>query len=143
MVQLRTRVSAVIAGLIACVTLVLAQGTGTASAAASPWSAAYGPASAAGRYRGEPGPEPYSWDYVFDGQVENTGSGCYSVWFVVVYDLHFPRVTKAGTQCGAGAAPAHFRFPSWGVPTNVEVAVCKGSENYDDCGPWEFVATFW
>ncbi|MFF4546579.1 hypothetical protein [Streptomyces sp. NPDC001435] len=145
--RLRTPHGAVIAGLLACLALFLTQGTATASATAEPWSASYGPASTAGTwwYQYVDGSSPDRWDVVFDGQLTNTDSECYSTWFAVVYDMSPPVYTKAGTRCGAGTAPVHYSFPSygWSWTTNVYVTVCKGTTTHTDCAPLKWISTVW
>lgn len=143
--RLRGPHGVVVAGLLACLALFLGQGTATASAAARSWSASYGTASTAGTWAYEDGSSSDTWNVVFDGQLTNTGSECYSVWFDALVDVSPPAYAKAGTLCGAGTAPVSYSRPSYGLgsTTNVLVAVCKGSTAHDDCGTWQWISTVW
>jgi hypothetical protein len=145
MLRFRSRAShgAIVAGLLACLALLLTQGTATAApAAAQPWSAAYGTASTAGTLDYVVNAKEGRWDVVFDGRLTNTGGDCYSTWFATVYDFYPAVFTKAGTQCGTGTAPVRHSIPSyldyWN--TNAYVAVCKGTTTTTDCGPFEFIS---
>lgn len=143
MLRIRSRTSgALVAGLLACLALLFAQGTATAAPAAESWSASYGTASTAGTLDYVVNAEEDRWDVVFDGHLTNTGGECYSTWFATVYDLYPPVFTKAGTRCGAGTAPVRHSLPSYGDSwnTNAYVAVCKGTTSHTDCGPFEFIS---
>jgi opacity protein-like surface antigen len=103
-----------------------------ASPAANTWGVSYQTAHAGGSYTVTS--EFLTRTYTIDGQLTNTGSGCYHVLYLVQNDLAgYGQSSEA--QCGTGTLPLHFSA-SVSVLGAVSVAVCAGQpDDNRSCGP--------
>jgi hypothetical protein len=119
---------------------LLALGVGTAQAqpaspAANTWGVSYQTAHAGGTYT-------VTSDFLFviytiDGQLTNTGSGCYHVLYLVQDDLTVYGSSSAA-QCGPGTLPLHFSGYVTGGLGAVSVGVCAGQpDDNNSCGPFQ------
>jgi len=70
---------------------------------------------------------------VLRGQLKNSGSDCYSVWFQFTNDFMPRPPQKHVTQCGRGTVLIDFQLPSYRPTTTGTTFVCKG-QDLKDCG---------
>jgi opacity protein-like surface antigen len=118
---------------------LLALGAGTAQAqpvspAADSWSVSYQSAHAGGTYSVTS--DFLYRTYTIDGQLTNSGSGCYHVLYLVQDDLAGYGQSSAA-QCGSGTLPLHFSA-SVSVLGAVSVGVCAGQpDDNNSCGPFQ------
>ncbi|MEV5883663.1 hypothetical protein AB0L74_13245 [Streptomyces sp. NPDC052020] len=105
-----------------------------------PWSVSHGTATASGDRWTERGSTGFP-DLVIRGTLANSGTECYSVWFRWMYDLAPAQPRKHVSQCGTGTAPVETRL--FYLPTYTgSVAVCRGTTDTSDCGPWQSVTSW-
>lgn len=108
-----------------------------------PWSAHHGTATASGTRWTERGDNGTLFPaLVVRGELQNTGTGCYSVWVQWTHDLAPAPPHKQATRCGPGAAPVAYRLPSYSLTTTGSLFVCKGDKNTTDCGPHESLTSW-
>ncbi|MBR8642194.1 hypothetical protein KEF29_29855 [Streptomyces tuirus] len=103
------------------------------TAADGDWTASYGTARAAGTSWTEPG-TIFVRPLVIKGELENTGSDCYSAWIEFTQDLTPGLPAKNATQCGPGTTLVDYRLALPSVRT-VSIKICRGSTDMADCGP--------
>lgn len=128
-------------GCLLLTTAVTASADDSRPAAAVEWSAGLETATAAGERWLEPTDDVISSDLVLEGTLTNTGSGCYAVWTRFVFDFMPGPVRKQAEICGPGTAEVNVRQVYW-VTTTGGLTVCKGTENTEECAPWESI-THW
>jgi hypothetical protein len=125
---------------------LLALGVGTAQAqpaahaqpaapAANTWGVSYQTAQAGGTYTIKM--DFFQVTYTFDGQIANSGSGCYHIHYVVQDDFNlYPGSTAA--QCGPGTLPVQFSGYLFTGLGGVSVELCSGQPDENtNCGPYE------
>lgn len=100
------------------------------------WSAGHESATAAGeRWIEPPG------NLVISGKLSHTGEGCYSVWTRFVNDLAPGPLRKQAEVCGSGTVDVKVR-QAYRLTTTGRLAVCKGTEDVRDCGPWQNITSW-
>ncbi|ORT59398.1 hypothetical protein [Streptomyces sp. CB03238] len=100
------------------------------------WSAGHGGATAAGDRWIE-----QSGNLVLSGTLSHTGEGCYSVWTRFVNDFAPGPLTKLAEVCGPGTVAITARH-AYRLTTTGRLAVCRGTENVQDCGPWHTITSW-
>ncbi|MFJ2821570.1 hypothetical protein ACIO7M_10690 [Streptomyces toxytricini] len=78
---------------------------------------------------------------VAEGRLANTGEGCYSVWARFQFDFVPTPPRKQATVCGNDTVDVRVT-QSYMPTTTGSIAVCKGSENARDCGPWQSLTSW-
>ncbi|MGW9071524.1 hypothetical protein ACWGQT_19040 [Streptomyces yangpuensis] len=110
------------------------------SAAGLPWSAGHGTATASGTRWLEKGSGILTSTLAVEGELKNTGPGCYSLWSMTIHDFAPMPARNIATQCGPGTKPVSFK--AYYAPTTTgSVYVCKG-EGAQDCGQQISVTTW-
>ncbi|WDV51851.1 hypothetical protein PV963_16440 [Streptomyces coeruleorubidus] len=71
-----------------------------------------------------------------EGELRNTGSGCYTLWIQWTVDLTVGPPFKMGTQCGPGSVPVRFEKPG-GLGTTW-VKICRDTQ-HTDCSPIQYL----
>ncbi|SFL33866.1 hypothetical protein [Streptomyces pini] len=139
---MRTRTAAT-ATATAAVALLAATAVpaNAAAPAAVGWSVQHGTAAATGERWTEPSGGWPSSTLVIEGELTNTGAGCYSVWTRFVYDLAPGPVRKHAEICGPGSVEVDVRQSYW-ITTTGSITVCRGTEDTSDCGTWRSVTTW-
>jgi hypothetical protein len=134
--------AAVITGISAVLLGTPASAVATESARASgpvPWSAQYATASASGeRWTEGTGPTP---TLVIKGKLSNSAEGCYSLWTKFNADLVPGVPRKQAELCGPGSVPVEVRR-SYSFTTTGSLTVCRGTQNTQQCGPWQSVTSW-
>jgi hypothetical protein len=134
--------AAAITGISAVLLGTAASAVATESAGASgpvPWSAPYATASASGeRWTERTGPTP---TLVIKGKLSNSAEGCYSLWTKFNADLVPGVPRKQAELCGPGSVPVEVRR-SYSFTTTGSLTVCKGTQNTQQCGPWQSVTSW-
>jgi hypothetical protein len=102
-----------------------------ASAAPIPWSVSHGTATADGTRWLERGSGVGS-TLVLEGELRNTGAGCYSLWSITRRDFIPSAPRKLATQCGAGSKPVETKI-SYSLTTTSSVQICQ-DEDRVNCG---------
>ncbi|GAA1564161.1 hypothetical protein GCM10009678_54070 [Actinomadura kijaniata] len=93
----------------------------------TPWSVGYDTANASGTRWYENG-------YLTgQGNLQNTGSGCFTLWGFYTVDFSYYYV-KHATQCGPGSAPVSIQQDA-SMLTSARLMICRGTEDVSDCGP--------
>ncbi|MFI8392786.1 hypothetical protein [Streptomyces sp. NPDC085540] len=114
---------------------------GSPSAAAGlPWSATHGTATAGGSRWLEKAAGILSSTLVVEGEIKNTGFGCYSLWTMTVHDLAPGPARKVATQCGPGTEPVSFKT-SYAPTTTGYVHICKDDAS-GGCGQQTSITTW-
>ncbi|MCX2925735.1 hypothetical protein [Streptomyces sp. NEAU-W12] len=121
---------------------VLAAGTsaaaadtaGSAATSAVEWSAGHGSSTASGVRWTEKSGSGIGSALVVEGELENAGPECYSVWVRWTRDLAPLPYTKSATRCGTGSAPVGLRLDPYWPTTTGYLKVCRGTEDTRDCG---------
>ncbi|MFD5479972.1 hypothetical protein [Streptomyces hawaiiensis] len=108
--------------------------TGSAAASAVEWSAGHGSSTASGMRWTEKSGSGTGSALVVEGELENTGPECYSVWIRWTRDLIPLPYTKSATQCGTGSATVGLRLDPYRPTTTGYLKVCRGTEDTRDCG---------
>ncbi len=106
-----------------------------APAAAAPveWVAAHSTAAASGSRWTE---QDVIWPaLIIEGELRNTGTGCFSVWVRWIHDFSPSPYARHATQCGDEAAPVNIRLSPYLPTTTGQLKVCRGTEDTTDCGP--------
>ena len=96
------------------------------------WSATHGTATASGLRWTEPRSDIGN-RLVVEGDLKNTGSGCYSVWVRWIHDLAPGPERLQTTVCGSGSVPVDVVLDMYWPTTGGYLRVCKGKTN-TDCG---------
>lgn len=110
-----------------------AAGPAPSTAAPVEWSAAHGSAAASGiRWTEQDGIRSA---LVIEGELRNTGTGCFSVWVRWIHDFFPSPYTRHATQCGDEIAPVNLRLSPYLPTTTGQLKVCRGAEDTTDCGP--------
>jgi hypothetical protein len=134
--------AAVAATTALAVTSLLAAPSAAAAPAADPpppgWVAEWGPivhgtASSSGVSWSEDNPDSSYDDLFVEGELTNTGRGCYSLWVVWTDDFVVQYPKKYATQCGPGTAPVNIDW-HWNYTSGSRAFICRGTENTTDCG---------
>lgn len=130
------------AALSAC--LIVGPTASAAVAADDPakveWSAEYGTSTASGLRWVEPG-SVFSGQLMVQGNLENNGSGCYSVWTRWTRDMVPLPESRQATVCGTDSVPVDIKLDHYLPTTNGYLRVCKGQTNAD-CGE-SIILTSW
>ncbi|MFJ6721673.1 hypothetical protein [Streptomyces sp. NPDC091259] len=124
---------------VASAAAVLVAGS-PSSAAGVPWEAAHGSATAGGSRWLDKGTGVMSSTLAVEGELRNTGPGCYSLWSMTVYDFAPAPARKVATQCGPGTKPVSFTT-SYTPITTGSVYICK-DEATGDCGQRTSITTW-
>ncbi|SFB48055.1 hypothetical protein SAMN05216266_11388 [Amycolatopsis marina] len=134
------RLSTAMAGLACSASLGLALApTASAqetSADAVEWSTSHGTAEASGT-RWVEGSSIFDRELVVQGELRNSGDGCYSVWVRWIFDLAPGPERKNATVCGAGSVPVDIRGRYTTPTTTAYLRICRGETDVSDCGPTE------
>ncbi|SNX62956.1 hypothetical protein SAMN06272735_4753 [Streptomyces sp. TLI_55] len=69
-----------------------------------------------------------------NGEIQNTGTECFSVWVQWTRDFIPSPYTKHATQCGAGVSPVNLRLSPYQLTTTGRLKVCQGAADTTDCG---------
>ncbi|MFC4471903.1 hypothetical protein ACFPH6_46725 [Streptomyces xiangluensis] len=109
---------------------------GSSAVAAGGWSASHGTADASGTTRTVETGGVSGQRLAVEGELRNTGSGCYTLWIQWTVDLTPGPPFKMGTQCGAGSVPVRFEKPG-GLGTTW-VKICRDT-GHSDCGPIQYL----
>ncbi|MFG2004884.1 hypothetical protein ACGFNU_37635 [Spirillospora sp. NPDC048911] len=92
-----------------------------------PWSVGHGTATASGTRWYENG-------YLkAQGNLENTGSECYTLWGVWTLDFTY-YYAKHASLCGPGSAPVNISQDA-GMLSSAKLMICRGTQDVSDCGP--------
>ncbi|WP_329381403.1 hypothetical protein OG625_17220 [Streptomyces sp. NBC_01351] len=126
----RTLKSSVMA--VAAAATVLVGATTSAAAGGVPWKVDHGTATAEGTRWLEKGEGVLYSNLVIKGELKNTGSDCYSVWFQFNYDMAPGPGRKHATQCGPGTVEVNFTTMYRPLTTG-SVYICK-DEPGKGCG---------
>jgi hypothetical protein len=105
------------------------------------WAAGHQTAAAEGERWTEPGSTPLAGNLVLSGTLSNTSDNCYSLWTRFVFDLAPGPTRKQAEICGPGTVDVNVRH-AYQLTTTGYVTVCTGTENTNDCAPWENI-TWW
>jgi hypothetical protein len=119
---------------------VLLGATTSSAVTTYPWTATHGTATAAGTRWLEKGSGGLGTNLVVQGELKNTGPGCYSLWSATINDFIPVSTRKVATQCGPGTAPVSFSV-RYTYTTTSSVYVCK-DEVAQDCGPRTSMTTW-
>lgn len=134
-----TAAAAITGSLLIAATPAVAAPTATTEVQASDpieWSVTHGTATSTGERWMERETGKIFPDLVLDGQLENTGEGCSSVWIRFQFDMAPVMPVKHAEVCGAGTAEFNLR-QQYMPTTTASLSVCEGTENTQDCAPWE------
>ncbi|MFD4245817.1 hypothetical protein ACFWP3_30120 [Streptomyces sp. NPDC058525] len=104
----------------------------SSSAAGVPWSASHVTATADGTRSLEKGSSILSSTLVVQGELKNTGPGCYSLWTTAIHDFAPTPARKLATQCGPGSTPVSFNT-HYAPTTTASAYICK-DETARNCG---------
>lgn len=136
---MRSRTLKVLTVTAASATAVLLAGS-PSSASGVLWSAAHGTATAGGTRWLEKGTGILSSTLAVEGELKNTGPGCYSLWTMTIHDLAPGPARKIATQCGPGTKSVSFR--TFYAPTTTGyVHICK-DDAPDGCGRQTSITTW-
>ncbi len=105
------------------------------------WSATHQTSAASGERWIESGSTPSSPELVLSGTLSNTGSACYSLWTRFRFDRTPGPVRKHAEICGRSRVEVKMN-QAYQFITSGYVAVCEGTENPDNCGPWENITSW-
>ncbi|MEU3886167.1 hypothetical protein [Streptomyces sp. NPDC029041] len=108
---------------------------GTTAHAAEGWSLSHATAGASGTTRSVDSGGLWP-DTAVEGELRNTGSGCYTLWIQWTVDLTVGPPFKMGTQCGAGSVPVRFQKPG-GLGTTW-LKICRDTQ-HTDCSPIQYL----
>lgn len=115
---------------VAALVCAAALGAGTAAAqaeeSAEAWQLSHGSASASGTHYTEGG------QIVVEGALNNTGTGCYTLQYIYVYDFSGRSGTLASV-CGSGSDAFTTPVGRDSFMSSVRVYLCKGTGQMDDC----------
>ncbi|MFJ7779450.1 hypothetical protein [Streptomyces yangpuensis] len=112
---------------------VLLSGTTASAATGVPWDTSHGTATASGSRWLEKGGGILSSTLTVQGELTNTGPGCFSLWSSTVHDFAPTPARKIATQCGPGTTPVSFGV-RYAPTTTSSVYVCKDGAAAQDCG---------
>ncbi|MER7402526.1 hypothetical protein ABT373_08530 [Streptomyces sp. NPDC000070] len=108
---------------------------GSSAVAAEGWSVSHGTADASGTTRSVETGGLFG-NVAVEGELRNTGSGCYTLWIQWTADLTVGPPFKMGTQCGPGSVPVRFEKPG-GLGTTW-VKICRDTQ-HTDCSPIQYL----
>ncbi|EHR60657.1 hypothetical protein [Saccharomonospora cyanea] len=115
---------------VAALACAAALGAGTAAAqaeeSAETWQVSYGSASASGTHYTE------NRQIVVEGELRNTGDGCYTLEYIYVYDFSGHSGTLS-TVCGPGSDEFTTPVGYDSIMSSVRVYLCKGTGETNDC----------
>ncbi len=115
---------------VAALVCAAALGAGTAAAqaeeSAETWSLSHGSASASGTHYTE------NNRIVVEGELRNTGDGCYTLKYIYVHDFSGYMGTLS-TVCGPGSDEFDVSVGYYDYMTSVNLYLCRGTEGWDDC----------
>ncbi|MCI4078835.1 hypothetical protein MRQ86_00380 [Streptomyces sp. MMS21 TC-5] len=110
----------------------LLSGTTASAATGVPWATAHSSATASGTRWLEKGGSILTSTLTVQGEMKNTGPGCFSLWSTTVHDFAPTPARKIATQCGPGTTPVNFKV-HYAPTTTSSVYVCKDGAA-QDCG---------
>ncbi|MFD8542422.1 hypothetical protein [Streptomyces sp. NPDC059649] len=127
--------------------LALGQTSATAvgvesAAAAVPWKATHGTATASGTRSLESKAGSMFSKLVVKGDFKNTGEGCYSVWTQWTHDLVPGPPVKRATLCGKGTKSVDLSLDNYSLTTTGSVFICRGDKDTKDCGEQESLTSW-
>ncbi|MFJ8590754.1 hypothetical protein [Streptomyces sp. NPDC093598] len=109
---------------------------GSTAHAAAGWSVSHATAAASGTTRPVDSGGVSAPGLAVEGELSNSGSGCYTLWIQWTADLTVGPPIKMGTQCGPGSVPVRFQKPG-GLGTTW-VKICRDTQ-HTDCSPIQYL----